>query len=292
MKSPLACLLVASLSLQIVSGESAREIASRFEKEKVEAIEKYLDENPEAEDTDAALAILVGANLSMGRFDPIPDLLLKRYEMQPKGPDANLNLIFNEVARPFIESAVVSDQRDKAKAFVTRMKSDFADHPQSAQIDQGLDQLGASLYLPGVGDEMTFAFTDLQGNEVDLAEMDDKVVLVDFWATWCAPCIAEMPNVIAAYNEYHEEGFEIVGVSLDEDKAALEKFVTENDMPWPQYFDGKGFNNELAQRFGISQIPATFLVGQDGKIVASNLRGPELEAAVEKALGIEGSAEE
>ncbi len=113
--------------------------------------------------------------------------------------------------------------------------------------------------------------------------MQDKVILVDFWATWCGPCVAEMPNVIAAY-DYHDKGFEVVGISLDEDKAAVEKFVSDNKMPWPQYFDGKGWENELAQQFGIKGIPATFLVGKGGKIIASNLRGTDLETAIEKAL--------
>ena len=131
---------------------------------------------------------------------------------------------------------------------------------------------------------MEFAFTDLEGNEVDLAKMKDKVILIDFWATWCGPCIAEMPNVIETYNKHKEAGFDVVGISLDEDKAALEQFIKSNEMPWPQYFDGKGWANEIAQRFGIGSIPATFLIGEDGKVVASNLRGEALEEAVTKAL--------
>jgi len=90
--------------------------------------------------------------------------------------------------------------------------------------------------------------------------------------------------VKAAYESYKDRGFEIIGISLDDDKAALEAFVAKNDMPWPQYFDGKGFENELAQRYGISQIPATFLVGRNGKIIAADLRGPALEAALKKAF--------
>jgi peroxiredoxin len=93
-----------------------------------------------------------------------------------------------------------------------------------------------------------------------------------------------MPNVTAAYETYKDKGFEVVGISLDEDKAAVGKFIADNKMPWPQFVDGKGWENELAQRFGIRSIPATFLVGKGGRIVASNLRGPDLEAAIEKAL--------
>ena len=284
MKKTLASLVVLSI-LSSAHAQKALEIATGFETQKIAALQTYLTENPEATDKDQALALLVGANMTIGKFEPIPDLLTRRYEAQPKGLEADLQVIVQEIARPLIEASIVSNQRDKAKAFITRVKADLADHPQSAQVGQFLDQVGGDLYLPGVGDEMKIAFTDLKGVEVDLEKMKDKVILVDFWATWCGPCVAEMPNVIAAYEANKEKGFEVVGISLDEDKAAVEKFITDNKMPWPQYVDGKGGENELAQRFGIRRIPATFLVGKGGKIIASNLRGPELEAAIEKALG-------
>jgi len=286
MKTFLLAPVFLALGLATLQAESAREIASKFEKQKIEAVRAYLDENPEAEDEDEALAILVDAHRSLGQSEPIPDLLQRRYELQSTGPDANLGLIINGIARPFVEAAVVSDQRDEAKAFLTRLKSDLSGHPQGQQVTQFLDQLGADLYLPGVGDTMDFAFTSLRGEEIDLSEMRGQVILVDFWATWCGPCIAEMPNVVEAYEKYHDKGFEIVGISLDENEAELENFIKENDMPWPQYFDGKGWQNELAQRFGISSIPATFLVGKDGEIVASNLRGDALDQAIEEHLGL------
>ncbi len=264
--------------------QTALEIVTGFETQKIAALQSYLADHPEAPDKDQALAMLVGAHMVIGKPEPIPDLLLQRYDAQPKGLDANLQVIVQEIARPLIEASIVSNQRDKAKAFITRVKTDLADHPQSPQIGQFLDQVGGDLYLPGVGDEMKIAFTDLNGVEVDLEKMKDKVILVDFWATWCGPCVAEMPNVIAAYEKYKDKGFEIVGISLDDDKAAVEKFIADHKMAWPQYFDGKGWENELAQHFGIRSIPATFLVGKGGKIVASNLRGPALEAGIEEAL--------
>lgn len=273
------------LSSGFLFAETAAEIAARFDQQKVAALEKYLEENPEAEDKDNAISILVGAHLNTGNFEPVPDLLLQRYEAQPKGGEADLQVIATEIARPLVESSIVSNQRDKAKAFITRVKADLAQHPQGAQFAQFLDQLGSDLYLPGVGDTMEFAFTALDGSEVDLAKMTDKVILVDFWATWCGPCIAEMPNVIAAHQKYKARGFDVVGVSLDDNADSLKKFVTDNGMNWPQYFDGKGWENEIAQRFGIRTIPATFLIGKGGKVVASNLRGSALEEAIEAELG-------
>ena len=283
MKKALTSLIILS-AFSTAQAQKALEITSGFENQKIAALEAYLTENPEAQDRDTALAMLVGANMTIGKFEPLPDLLTRRYDAQPKGLEADLQVIVQEIARHLIEASMVSNQRDKAKAFITRVKADLADHPQSAQVSQFLDQVGGDLYLPGVGDEMKIAFTDLNGKEIDLEKMKDKVILVDFWATWCGPCIAEMPNVTAAYETYKDKGFEVVGISLDEDKAAVVKFIADNKMPWPQFVDGKGWENELAQRFGIRSIPATFLVGKGGRIVASNLRGPDLEAAIEKAL--------
>ena len=276
--------LLATLSGSALA-ETALEIATGFDQQKITALKAYLEKNPTAADKDRALSMIVTAHLGMGDFAPVPDLLTQRYEAREKGTEADLDLIIGEILQPMVESSIVSKQRDKAKAFITKFKADFASHPAAEQILQVVDQIGAELFLPGVGDEMEIAFTDLAGKEVNLAKMTDKVVLVDFWATWCGPCVAEMPNVIAAYDKYKAKGFEVIGVSLDEDKAALEKFVVDNKMTWSQYFDGKGWENELAQHFGISGIPATFLIGKGGKIIASNLRGEDLEAAIEKALG-------
>jgi thiol-disulfide isomerase/thioredoxin len=274
-------LLALFLAAPSLRADTAMEIAAKFEKEKIKAINSYLEVNPEARDKDAALSILVGANMAMGNFEALPDLLGQRYDIQPKGPGANLQVIMQEIARPFIESSIASNQRDKAKAFISRVKTDFGSNKQVTGI---IDQWGAELYLPNIGDIMEIAFTDTDGKEFDLAEMEDKVVLVDFWATWCGPCVAELPHVIETYNKYKNKGFEVVGISLDDNIDTLKTFTQQNKMTWPQYFDGKVWENEIAQRFGIKGIPATFLVGKDGKIVASNLRGNALEEAVVKAL--------
>jgi thiol-disulfide isomerase/thioredoxin len=108
---------------------------------------------------------------------------------------------------------------------------------------------------------------------------------VDFWATWCGPCVAEVPHVVEAYNKLHDKGFEIVGISLDKDadKAKLESFVKENKMPWPQYFDGQYWQNAIAQKYGINSIPAMWLVDKKGNLVDMNGRDG-LEGKVEKML--------
>lgn len=126
-------------------------------------------------------------------------------------------------------------------------------------------------------------FTAVDGREVDVSKLQGKVVLIDFWATWCGPCVAELPNVLKAYKELHPKGFEIVGISLDSDKAELEAFVKEKGMEWPQYFDGKGWQNEISSKYGINSIPAMWLLNKKGMVVSTNARGG-LEAQVIKLL--------
>jgi thiol-disulfide isomerase/thioredoxin len=130
---------------------------------------------------------------------------------------------------------------------------------------------------------VALTFTALDGNIVDLAKLRGKVVLIDFWATWCAPCVAQMPEEIAVYEKYHRKGFEIVGISLDQDKAALQRFIADNKMPWPEYFDGKGWDNEVSSRFSIGAIPTMWLIGRDGKLAVQGAQN-DLGAKVAKLL--------
>ena len=261
-------------------------IATDFENKKIAAIEKYIADNPKASDLDQAYSILANAHMSLNNFEKVLDVLEKQYELAPKGKGAILGSLIGDISRPFIEISSQIGEKDRGKKFVTRLKADLAEHPESAHINGFIDQIAADLYVPGVGDRMDIAFTATNGKEVDVAKMKGKVILIDFWATWCGPCIQEMPTVIAAFDRYHDKGFEVVGISLDDNLGDLEKFIAANGIKWPQYFDGKRWGNQLAGQYGINGIPATFLIGKDGKIVAANLRGEELDSAIKSQLGL------
>jgi thiol-disulfide isomerase/thioredoxin len=139
-------------------------------------------------------------------------------------------------------------------------------------------------------------FTAADGRAVDVATLRGKVVLIDFWATWCPPCIEEIPNVVAAYNQYHDQGFEIVGISFDKapDPAkpsprhktaeGVLAFTREHAMPWPQYYDGLHWNNPYGKQYGIQGIPAMFLLDKRGLIVSTNARGPKLAQEIQRLL--------
>jgi peroxiredoxin len=129
-----------------------------------------------------------------------------------------------------------------------------------------------------------FSEKDLLGNPLSLSQYENKIVLVEFWATWCGPCVAELPNIIQAYNKHHSNGFEVIGISLDQDEQKLKSFLKAKELPWVQYFDGKGWQNKLAAKYGIDSVPATFLLDRQGKIIAQDLHGNALEEALTKAL--------
>jgi thiol-disulfide isomerase/thioredoxin len=146
------------------------------------------------------------------------------------------------------------------------------------------------------GQELDMAGPTLEGKKFDLKQLRGKVVLIDFWASWCGPCQVEMPNVKAVYERHHPDGLEIVGISLDNSREATTRYLKSNGVPWPQlFFEGKGeqgwseqgWNNPLVLRYGVDAIPFTILLDRAGKVVQVGVRGAALEPAVARLLGKE-----
>lgn len=135
-----------------------------------------------------------------------------------------------------------------------------------------------------------FEAPDLAGLTPDstnysLRQMRGKIVLVDFWASWCGPCRRENPTVVAAYNKYKDKGFDILGVSLDRDAPAWKKAIAQDGLPWHHISDLRGWQSQHAQLYSINSIPATVLVDKEGKIIARNLRGEELGSKLKELFG-------
>ena len=151
-------------------------------------------------------------------------------------------------------------------------------------------ELGAARrsVLQALEKPLDLVFTALDGRRVDTSAWRGKVVLVDFWATWCVPCINAMPKLRELYARYHAQGLEIVNISVDQAAArpALEKLVARLELPWPQAFDGQGPRTEYAVRYGVGPIPHVLLAGRDGMIAAVNPPGDRLEAEIRRLLGL------
>jgi thiol-disulfide isomerase/thioredoxin len=144
---------------------------------------------------------------------------------------------------------------------------------------------GAGRRLGALGKEFTLKGKTMEGTPIDLAKLKGKVVLVDFWATWCGPCVAEIPNIKKMYEKYHAKGFEVVGVSVDEDKDKLAEFLKDKKLPWSSIYDhGAKEGERMSEYYGVMAIPQAILVDQEGKVVALEARGPELGRMLARLL--------
>ncbi len=202
-------------------------------------------------------------------------------------PDLVAAIIFAK-ARLYIE---VLDDLQTGTQLVKEIKADYGNTPDGKNADTVLaqiDEMAQQQKLPGLDSGLTFPDfneKDIAGNPLSVTALKGKVVLVDFWATWCGPCRAELPNVISLYDQYHSQGFDIIGVSLDDQRNLLDTFLKQQKgMIWPQYYDGQGWNNKLAKKYGVKAIPCTILIGKDGKIIGTYLHGGKLKTAVADAL--------
>ena len=172
---------------------------------------------------------------------------------------------------------------------------------QKTQVTEGIQVVDSETGSPvdvASATEPSNVFVDIslpgpQGQTVSLKDYvgQHKLVLLDFWASWCGPCIRELPYVVKAYDRYHAKGLEIVGVSLDKDKASWLAAIEQTGQKWPQMSDLKGWDCLGAQFYGIQSIPANVLIDEHGKILARDLRGDALLEEIESRLSAETVAE-
>jgi thiol-disulfide isomerase/thioredoxin len=200
---------------------------------------------------------------------------------------------FEKTVRAFVEAAP-KDERGAMLLFQLARRGNEAElfkeiiekYPtsQAAAMAKGQQRQTA-----GVGKPFELAFDDaISGKKISMADLKGKVVVIDFWATWCGPCVAEMPEMKKLYAEYKDKGVEFIGVSLDspEDQGGLKKlkeFVAEKQITWPQYYQGKGWESEFSRSWGINGIPTLFIVDAEGNLHSTQARG-QLESLIPELL--------
>ncbi len=167
-----------------------------------------------------------------------------------------------------------SEDFEFLKKLADKFKKDGANSKMATQFVSQIDKLSATS-IGAMAPEIDLPTPE--GNNVKLSSLRGNYVMVDFWAAWCGPCRKENPNVVKAYNKYHDKGFEVYGVSLDKTKEKWVAAIAKDGLPWTQVSDLQYFNSVAAAAYGVTSIPATVLIDREGKIIAKNLRGAALE---------------
>ena len=273
----------------------------------------YLRDHPKADDLDQAYMALFNKVIEHDWFIEHEALALQYLGDRPEGPVLSLARIVATMARA--QSGQYAEaltryhdlMRGLGKPEQEEFAANFADSLASAATTAGEYPIARRVYeellarypdspnlrqkikddlarLDKVGKAApAIVAKDVKGDPFRLDDLRGKYVLVDFWATWCAPCVAELPRLQAAYKTYHDGGFEIVGVSLDETKSALVDFVRARNVPWRQIHNASG-GGDVVEAFGVNTIPATFLIDPQGVITRLELRGAALDQVLAKLI--------
>ena len=285
---------------------------AKYNDANIRKIEAFLKKHPKGPEREKALYLRAYSIWSLHRYEQAPPAYAALLKEFPKSK-------FSRIARIREAGAYLfSGQAHKALPRLQALEIDYPDRPEmyARELAYSLSRCGkqkeALAFMNRIETEMLLAKKDRllprikhhfdmvrmvdkplkefkvkdhrSGMEISPKALKGKVVLVDFWATWCRPCIAELPRIKAAHEELSKAGFEILGVSLDNDKARLDRMIAGKEMNWLHHYNGKKWKNELAVEFGIHSVPANLLVDQKGIVRAVNLRGKEITNLVKPLL--------
>ena len=258
-------------------------------KKTIEALEAGLQRLTDNEKSFYVYRSLVRLYIEVGR-EKDAGSLINRFKSSMKPDDLQAHFVLGtmlEIANQSEEVLAVFEKFEKrhpdnryALEELARIHEELGNSDLAAEYRKKADPMSA-LVGKIVPD---FSATDLDGKPVSLQQYHGKVVLLDFWAVWCPPCIVEMPNVKKVYDTYKDQGFDIIGVSLDTDETRLRNYLKTNDIPWRQIFSGQKWNSPLAKKYHIRSIPAPWLIDRDGTLISREARGVKLERLVADAL--------
>lgn len=229
--------------------------------------------------------------LDTSNDEEIKDSLMMLIEQVDESGDAYILSFVREHAESPIAPFVLLREYSYGKEYdeLKPIYDELVSKNNDSKYLEDLNEKLAKLKTTAVGEPApNFIQTDVEGEDLDINSLKGKYVLIDFWASWCKPCRKENPNVVALYEEVGGDDFEILGVSLDKNESAWKKAIEEDGLEWLHVSDLKAWKNEVAQLYGVSAIPQTFLLDKDGIIIAKNLTGEKLKNKVKELLAAEG----
>ena len=283
-------LVVFALVRLAAAQQSASGIIRQDDVETATRLEEYLADHPDADDQAEAIEKLISLYCRLGQPDARNRVLEMKYKMAIDNP------AFKELKEPLairdffnslsllVQLNVLDRRKDQAAQYIEQARRDVAGHIRSEDLNGLIDQLAVALRRPVVGDKMSLTVESLAAEPIDLAKFNDKVIVIHYWSLTCAPCLREFKHLARIYEERHDKGLEMIGISLDERKADVQSHVERQNLRWPQVCDGKGYQSEAASRFGITALPSVFVIGRDGRVAADEVNAEKLEAAIDREL--------